>query len=215
MGGGGIVSTCGGASAHTSSTRHARGRPRSGRRGRCCAGRGGKRSPLRARSRTSMASAAVDHLVLHAPGGDGRRRRRGRVGRARRPPSRRPPRRRWRRTGSAGPGAAGGVARAAPTRALGQRLDVVRGDVQQRDVSVGGQAMRQRRPPSPPTCPPRSRRARASQVRPFALNHRSTVAATRPAGTVSAPRRTNSPSSTSWSSTRRTRRHSSVASEPM
>ena len=96
--------------------------------------------------------------------------------------------------------------------ARGHLLELARRDREQRDVGVGG---RERGGGLDARLPPRlgyphddshqtTRRA----------NHSASVEASRIGGTVSAPRRTNSPMSVSWSCAWSTRRQSSVASEP-
>ena len=94
----------------------------------------------------------------------------------------------------------------------GNRLDVGVEHAQQRDVRVGGQQRGGLVDAGLPTalgCPHDGAHQTTCRA-----NHNRTVPATSAGGTVSAPRRTNSPRSvvSSWACT--TRRQSSVASEP-
>ena len=110
--------------------------------------------------------------------------------------------------------AAAAAAEQAAAAAARELLDVRGRDVQQRDLGVGGHergGLGDGRLPGVLDDPDE----RAHHVpTTCSANHRRIVAATMPAGTVSAPRRTNSPPSTSVSSRVQDRRHSSVASEP-
>ncbi len=96
--------------------------------------------------------------------------------------------------------------------ARGHLLELARRDREQRDVGVGGRerggGLDARLPPrlGYPHDDPHQTTRRA--------NHSASVEASRIGGTVSAPRRTNSPMSVSWSWAWSTRRQSSVASEP-
>ena len=170
------------------------------------------RSPSRARTRMSMPSAAATTSRSTRP-----RRASSVAGR---------PSRAWASASSAwaacsemacsGSGAAGGGAwrPSRPRRAAaGDGFGLGARNVQQRDLGVAGQQRVGLGDGGlPGVLDDPDERAHIGQT--CRANHSSTVAATRPAGTVSAPRRRNSPSSTSVSSARRTRRHSSVASEP-
>ena len=98
------------------------------------------------------------------------------------------------------------------TGVTGQVLDVAGGDVQQRDVGVGGQ----QRPrlvdaglPGALGDPDQGAHQKTCKA-----NHNAAVEATSDAGTVSAPSLRNSRVSTSSSWAWTIRRHSSVASEP-
>ena len=194
----------------------ARGRPRSAPPGRGCAGPGasGRRH---ARGRAGPRRRQRRRPRARRDRGGCRRARRGPAARAPRPAAPPRPPRRSARSGRAAAARRRVVARTPEqplARARRERLDVLGRDVQQRDLGVGGQeggGLGDRRLPGVLDDP--DERAHA-QISTCALHHRSTSPPRGPRGTVSAPRRTNSPSSTLWSSTCRTRRHSSVASEP-
>ncbi len=110
----------------------------------------------------------------------------------------------------------GAAVRAAQQRAarrLHDALGLRIGNVQQRDLGARGQVRGGRRDGGlPAVLDDPDERAHSDHT--CRHNHRSTVAVTRAAGTLSAPSRRKTPSWTSVSCARRARRQSSVASEP-